>query len=145
MKEKIIAKGNIDGNFAKVPMELYNYIQLKLISHTDLVIYIKLYDQFNLEYGYAFPTISQLQVSCGIRSKATIHNSLKNLVRVGLIDKQKTRWGNNAYFVYKPLSKDDLYTCYPNEVKSFVEFEMKEANIAALDKERFNTKPLRKA
>lgn len=68
MKEKIIAKGNIDGNFAKVPMELYNYVQLKLISHTDLVIYIKLYDQFNLEYGYAFPTISQLKVSCGVRS-----------------------------------------------------------------------------
>jgi predicted transcriptional regulator len=137
VSKKIIAKGNIDGNFAKVPMELYDYIQLRLISHTDLIIYIKLYDQFNVKFGYAFPTISQLMVSTRIGSKATVHNSLKKLVKVGLIDKEKTRWGNNTYLVYKPLTKDELYQRYPDNVRFFKEFEAKITNVAEYEKERF--------
>lgn len=134
---KIIAKGNIEGNFAKLPMELYNYIQLDLISHTDVFVYMKLYDQYNEKIGYAYPTIPQLMVSTRIGSKATIHRSLKKLVEVGLIEKKKTKWGNNIYLVYKPISKDDLYKCYPDKATQFKEFEAKLMNIAENDKERF--------
>ena len=38
----IIGKGNLSGNFAQVPMELFDYVQLGLITHTDLVVYVKL-------------------------------------------------------------------------------------------------------
>lgn len=141
---KIIAKGNIDGNFAKVPMELYDYLQLDLISHTDLIIYMKLYDQFNEDYGYAYPTIPQLMVSTRIGSKATIHRSLKKLVEVGLIEKEKTKWGNNKYYVYKPLTRKELYKRYPDKEKHFKEFEAKIMNIAENDKERFQQHQLEK-
>lgn len=134
---KKIAKGNIEGNFAKVPMELYDYIQLEIISHRDAIVYVKLYDLYNEEYGYAYPTIPQLMTSTGIRSKATIHRCLKNLDKVGLIEKRKTKWGNNTYLVYKPLEKNELYKYYPDKLKEFKKFEAKVMDIAENDKARF--------
>lgn len=134
---KIIAKGNIDDKFAKMPVELYNYIQLDLISHSDVIIYMRLYDLSNDKIGYAYPTIPQLMVSTRIGSKATIHRSLKKLVEVGLIEKEKTKWGNNKYFVYKPFPREELYKRYPDKAKHFKEFEAKIMNIAEYDKERF--------
>ncbi|UTV31696.1 helix-turn-helix domain-containing protein [Bacillus altitudinis] len=134
---KIIAKGNIDDKFAKMPVELYDYIQLDLISHSDVIIYMRLYDLSNDKLGYAYPTIPQLMVSTRIGSKTTIHRSIKKLVGVGLIEKEKTRWGNNKYFVYKPLSREELNKRYPDKAKDFIEFEAKIMNIAENDKERF--------
>ena len=52
----------MSGNFAQVPMELFDYVQLGLITHTDLVVYVKLYDLYNDAYGYEFPTIPKLMV-----------------------------------------------------------------------------------
>lgn len=136
---KIIAKGNVESNYAKMPMELFDYIQLELISHTDLAIYMKLYDLVNVEQGYAFPTIPQLMVYARIGSKATIHRSLKKLVEVNLIEKRKTRWGNNVYYVYKPLSKGELYKQYPERVEVFKTFEAKQMKMANSDKERYQS------
>jgi hypothetical protein len=60
----IICKGNVKGNFEIVPMELLDYVQLKLINHTDLVVYVKLLQLYNDDYGYAFPTIPQTNDLC---------------------------------------------------------------------------------
>lgn len=140
----IIGKGNLSGNFAQVPMELFDYVQLGLITHTDLVVYVKLYDLYNDAYGYAFPTIPKLMVFTRIRSKSTIHQSLTNLVKVGLIQKQKGLSGNNIYLVYKPLDKSDLYKRVPERVEKYKEYEAKLLNTAVLDKERFNKHQLEK-
>lgn len=32
---EVNCKGNVEGNFEQVPMQLFDYIQLKLITHTD--------------------------------------------------------------------------------------------------------------
>ncbi|AJH75048.1 putative transcriptional regulator [Bacillus cereus ATCC 4342] len=133
----IICKGNIEGNFEQVPMELFDYIQLGLIIHTDLVVYVKLLQLYNENYGYAFPTIEKLMIYTRIGGKATIHNSLKRLGEVGLVQKGKTNRGNNVYVVYKPLSKTELYKCVPDKVKQFKEFENKLLKISDQDKERF--------
>ncbi|MDD9312592.1 hypothetical protein PUS82_15060 [Cytobacillus firmus] len=85
----IICKGNVKGNFEQVPMELFDYIQLGLINHTDLIVYTKLLQLYNADYGYAFPTIPQLMYYTRIKSKATIHHSLNTLEEVGLIQKSK--------------------------------------------------------
>lgn len=140
----IIGKGNLLGNFAQVPMELFDYVQLGLITHTDLVVYVKLYDLYNDAYGYAFPTIPKLMVFTRIRSKSTIHQSLTNLEKVGLIRKQKGLGGNNIYLVYKPLDKSELYQCVPDRVEKFKEHEAKLLKTAELDKKRFNQHQLEK-
>ncbi|GLV67453.1 hypothetical protein Bmyc01_61220 [Bacillus mycoides] len=133
----IICKGNVEGNFEQVPMELFDYIQLGLITHTDLVIYVKLFQLYNPDYGYAFPTIERLMIDTRIKGKATVHTSIKRLCEVGLIGKNKRRSGNNVYFVYKPLSKQELYKRVPNRVEEFKEFESKLVKISDYDKERF--------
>ncbi|SIR21994.1 helix-turn-helix domain-containing protein [Bacillus nitratireducens] len=133
----IICKGNVEGNFEQVPMELFDYIQLGLITHTDLIVYVKLLQLYNENYGYAYPTVEKLMVHTRIGSKATIHNSLKKLGKVGLIYKSKGNRGNNVYVAYKPLSKAELYGSFPDEVEQFKEFKAKWIKIADQDKERF--------
>ncbi|MDM5463789.1 MULTISPECIES: helix-turn-helix domain-containing protein [Bacillus cereus group] len=133
----MICKGNVEGNFEQVPMELFDYIQLRLITHTDLVVYVKLLQLYNHNEGYAFPTIEKLMIDTRIGGKATIHNSLKRLGEVGLIQKSKASWGNNTYVVYKPLSKTELYKCVSDKVEQFKEFESKLMKISVHDKERF--------
>ncbi|WP_338447754.1 hypothetical protein R4Z09_16020 [Niallia oryzisoli] len=53
----IICKENVKGNFEIMPMELLDYVQLELITHTDLVVYMKLLQLYNNDYGYAYSTI----------------------------------------------------------------------------------------
>lgn len=132
----IICKGNVKGNFELVPMELFDYVQLNLISHTDLIVYVKLLQLYNHKEGYAYPTIPMLMNYTHIRSKATIHNALNTLEKVGLIQKSKTNKGNNVYIVFKPLSKNELYSLFPDKVEQFKKFETKLMITAEHDKER---------
>ncbi|TVX77812.1 transcriptional regulator [Peribacillus simplex] len=134
----IICKGNVEKNYEKVPMEVFDYIQLDLISHTDLVVYMKLYQYYNVEIGYAYPTIPQLMFLTNVGGKSTIHKSLKNLEIVGLIQKGKTLKGNNIYVVYKPLDKAELYECVPEKVVKLRERETDLVAMAENDKERFH-------
>ncbi|HIE8451736.1 TPA: helix-turn-helix domain-containing protein [Bacillus cereus] len=134
----MICKGHLKGGeFEMFPTMLFDYIQLGLISHTDSIVYMKLLELYNTDYGYAFPTIELLMVYTRVGGKATIHNSLKRLGEVGLIQKSKRNKGNNVYVVYKPLSKAELYGFFPDEVEQFKEFESKLLKIAGQDKERF--------
>ncbi|MFF2290481.1 helix-turn-helix domain-containing protein [Peribacillus butanolivorans] len=140
----IIGKGNVEKNYEKVPMELFDYVQLDLISHTDLVVYMKLYQYYNVEIGYAYPTIPQLMFLTGIGGKSTIHKSLKNLETVGLIQRGKTLKGNNIYVVYKPLDTAELYESVPDKVVKLRERETDLVAMAENDKERFHQHMLNK-
>lgn len=82
----ITCKGNVKGNIELLPMELFDYIQMRLITHTDLVIYVKLLQLYNHKEGYAYPTISQLMKYTHVGSKAIIDKSLDRLTEVGLIN-----------------------------------------------------------
>jgi len=114
---EIICKGNLEGNFVQVPMDLFSYLELGLISKTDAVVYIKLLDLFNENYGYAYPTISQLRMMTNTRSKSTMDNTLDSLERVGLVKRLNLSGRmNNAYIVYKPLNKNELLQYLPDEV-----------------------------
>ncbi|TXC89881.1 transcriptional regulator [Metabacillus litoralis] len=132
----IICKGNLEGNFELVPMELYDYLEIGLISGNDLVVYIRLLRYYNPEYGYAYPTIAQLRIDTGIKAKPSIHKCLRNLISVGLIKKSKTRKGNNIYLVYKPLERSVLYACVPDKVKQIEEFKARVTNQEVEDKNR---------
>lgn len=135
----IIGKGNLTaGEFELFPNALFDYLQLELINHTDLVVYMKLHQFYNKELGYAFPTIPQLMTYTRVGSKATIQRSLKSLESAGLIQRSRTNRGNNIYVVYKPLGKAELYECVPDKVEKFKEREANFLNMAVLDKERFH-------
>lgn len=135
----VICKGQrkLMGNFEQVPMELFDYVQLDLISHTDMVVFEKLLQFYNTDLGYAYPTIPQLMFHTNVGSKATIHSSLKTLEDVGLIQRARGSRGNNIYEVYMPLDKEVLYKRVPNRVKKLKEVEAKLLKTAVSDKERF--------
>lgn len=119
----IICKGNIEGNFIAVPAEIFDYLELGLISPKDISVYIKLLDLYNENYGYAYPTISQLRRMVGIKSKTTVDKCLDSLEDVGLIERGKGMKGNNVYVVYKPYKKSELYQRYPGKVEKLEEYK----------------------
>ncbi|MFD1387656.1 helix-turn-helix domain-containing protein [Oceanobacillus oncorhynchi subsp. oncorhynchi] len=136
----IICKGNLNaGEFEMFPTMLFNYLQLKLITHTDVVVYVKLLQLYNHNEGYAYPTISKLMKYTNIRSKATIDNSLDRLREVGLIQTSKSpKFPNkNIYYVFKPLELHELYNVVPDKVEQFKQFETKLIKTAKQDKERY--------
>lgn len=141
----IICKGDLKGGeFEMFPIMLFDYVQLDLINHADITVYMKLLQLYNHNEGYAYPTISQLMVYTRIRGKATINRSIKALEQVGLIKKIKRNSGNNVYIVYKPLSRDKLYSIVPDKVKQFKEFESKLLKLAEHDKERLQQHKIEK-
>lgn len=132
----IICKGNVTENFEKLPMELFDYLELGLITHREFVVFMKLCQLYNEGYGYAFPTISQLRIMTGIESKSTMDTALDNLQNVGLISKARTQRGNNVYVVFKPLERSQLYQCAPDRVKQLEKKKVKLNLQADQDKER---------
>ncbi|MEB9820427.1 transcriptional regulator [Bacillus cereus] len=143
---EITCKGNVEGNFEQVPMQLFDYIQLGLITHTDLVVYVKLLQLYNHNEGYAFPTIAQLRVYTRIGSKDTIDKSLDRLGGAGLIKIGKSPKfpKKNIYYVYMPLERDELYKRVPEKFEQFKKFESKLVKIAEHDKERYQQHQLDK-
>lgn len=135
----VICKGNVKGNFEMLPMEIFNYIELGMISHTDLVVYVKLLQFYNVEKGYAYPTVPQLMLHTGKGGKMTIHKSLKTLEEVGLIKTAKSyNFPNkNIYYVFLPLERDELYKCVPDKVEQLYVSKAKLLNTAQYDKERY--------
>ncbi|WKA56816.1 transcriptional regulator [Planococcus shixiaomingii] len=133
----IICKGSIDKNYEKLPHDLSNYVELGLITLTDSWIYMKLTQFYNSDFGYAFPTITQLMIYSRKYSKSTIHQSIKNLVAAGLLQKGKTSKGNNIYRTYKPLGKEELYKLVPEKVQELREIEAKLLQANEADKIRW--------
>jgi len=134
----IICKGNVKDNYDTIPTTLYNYVELGLISSSEAMVYIRLYQYYNVEYGYAFPTIPQLMIMTGTGGKSTIDKALDNLVNVGLISKEKNEdYGNkNIYVVYKPLECEELYSIALDNVEQLEKKKKKLGMRAKKDKIR---------
>ncbi|EZP77553.1 hypothetical protein H839_07969 [Parageobacillus genomosp. 1] len=135
----IRCKGNVKDNFEAVPSSIYNYIELGLISGNDLLVYLRLYQLDNNNYGYAYPTIEDLMIMTNL-AKKTVIESLKNLESVGLLKKDKSdKFPNkNIYFIYKPLEQYELYTQAAENVKELEEKKIKLGSSAEQDKERLH-------
>ncbi|MGG0458444.1 replication/maintenance protein RepL [Bacillus mycoides] len=120
-----IAKGNIEGNFEQFPKDLHAYLQLGLIKHSDVVMYMALMAYHNTEIGYSFPTNVNLELTTGL-SNGTVVTSLKRLKKVGLIEKKRAKYftNKNIFYLFKPLTREELYKQLPIEAE---EFEMKKA------------------
>lgn len=104
-------KGAEITSFNRVPDDIFHYLELGLISGNELAIWIKLLQFDNDKYGYAYPNIEQLMLYCNL-GKSTVINGIDNLCRVGLLAKEKQQrlFKKNVYYVYQPLSKEQLYS-----------------------------------
>lgn len=107
----IRCKGAELSSFNRVPDDIFPYVELGLISGNELTIWIKLLQFDSDKYGYAYPNIEQLMLYCNL-GRSTIIHGIDNLCKVGLLAKEKQQrlFKKNVYYVYQPLSKEQLYS-----------------------------------
>jgi DNA-binding MarR family transcriptional regulator len=115
----------------KYPYEIKEYYSPGLNSlkriytqHPDFngnvrLIYELLFDLWNPDYGYAFPTIWQLSTESGL-SEATVKRCIKTLIKLDLIEKRRSSVAqNNVYIVKKPVKTvEELIAKFP-EVEAY--------------------------
>ncbi|MCU7756893.1 hypothetical protein N7988_28100 (plasmid) [Bacillus cereus] len=92
-----LATHNVTKQFEKVSTYIFYYVQLGLIKPFDIALYVKYLELFNENYGYAFPTIYQLE-DCMNCSHQSIVSANKRLVTAGLLIMRKHKNNNNIYF-----------------------------------------------
>lgn len=108
------------------------------------LVYDLLFDYYNPEYGYAFPTIRQLERDSGL-SASSIKRHIKTLENLDLLEKGRSKFGNNIYVVKKPVrTLDELYEKFP-EIKEESEKRLQRIEEEeALEKERRDEKITKK-
>ncbi|WP_411953589.1 helix-turn-helix domain-containing protein [Alkalibacillus sp. S2W] len=79
------------------------------------LIYELLFDYWNPKYGYAFPTMRQLERDSGL-GYSTVEQQIRTLIKLNLIEKERSaKHGNNVYYVKKPVnSLEQLYEKFPD-------------------------------
>lgn len=129
-------KGNVTAHFEIMPTDLNEYVALKLIAPSDIYTYFLLLQFDNRELGYAFPSVSKLMELTGSSNK-TVLTSLTRLEQAGLIGKAKSDLYPNKsiYYVYKPLTANELHSDSTKEVIECVEqFKERKEKIEATAK-----------
>lgn len=82
------------------------YTQHPKFNGNVRLIYELLFDYWNEDYGYAFPTIWQLSEDSG-QGESTVKRCIQTLVELDLIEKRKSPIANaqnNIYIVKKPVT-----------------------------------------
>lgn len=84
-----------------------------------LLIYELLFDYWNADYGYAFPTVWKLAEDSGL-GEATVKRCIQTLVGLDLIKKQRSQVANNNVYTFKkPIeSIEELIAKFP-EVEEY--------------------------
>jgi len=134
-KKSIATKGVVK-RFEKISTDIFYYVQLGLIKPFDVVLYIKYLELFNDEYGYAFPTIYQLEdyLHC---SRQSIVSANKRLVAAGLLIMDKHKNGNNIYLPLQPHTNEDVAKQVPDLLIKLDQRREKIYSLANDDKLRF--------
>lgn len=135
---KKLAKEQIKKNFEHFPADIMNYVQLGLIKHIDVYLYMTLLRYHNKDYGYSYPSVKQLEVEMGVSSK-TVTRSKERLEEVGLIDivKSANFANKDTYYVYVPLTQEELYQQAPKEASKYKKKKELATDKAARDKVRY--------
>ena len=133
-----LATSEVTKRFEKVSTDIFYYVQLGLIKPFDLVLYVKYLELFNEDYGYAFPTIYQLEdyLNC---SRQSIVSANKRLEAAGLLIIRKHK-NNNVYFPLQPHTNEDLAKQVP---QLLIELEKRREKIYSVaDKDKFRLENL---
>ncbi|TQR06748.1 hypothetical protein [Psychrobacillus soli] len=129
---------DVTKRFKKVSADIFYYVQLGLIKPFDVVLYVKYLELFNEGYGYAFPTIYQLEdyLNC---SRQSIVSANKRLVAAGLLIIKKHK-NNNIYFPLQPHPNENLAKQVPHLL---IELEKRQEKIYSVaDKDKFRLENL---
>lgn len=95
------------------------YTQHPKFNGNVRLIYDLLFDYWNPNYGYAFPTLWQLSADSGL-SEATVERCIKVLITLELIEKKRSSVAqNNVYFIKKPVGTIDEFIAKFPEVKEY--------------------------
>ncbi|EOQ22266.1 hypothetical protein KQ1_05843 [Bacillus cereus BAG3O-1] len=111
-----LATHNVTKQFEKISTDIFYYVQLGLIKPFDIALYVKYLELFNENYGYAFPTIYQLEdyMNC---SRQSIVSANKRLVTAGLLIMRKHKNNNN---IIEETGEFIIYSCAPRYVKQMM-------------------------
>nr|WP_078817933.1 hypothetical protein [Sporosarcina newyorkensis] len=133
-KQSLSTQG-VTKRFEKVSTNIFYYVQLGLIKPFDIAVYVKYLELFNEEYGYAFPTIYQLEdyMNC---SRQSIVSANKRLVAAGLLIIRKHKNNNNIYFPLQPHTNEDLAKQVPHLLIKLEKRREKIYSLATKDKFR---------
>ncbi|WP_071460753.1 helix-turn-helix domain-containing protein [Bacillus massilinigeriensis] len=90
------------------------YTQHPKFNGNVRLIYELLFDYWNPNYGYAFPTLWQLSADSGL-GEATVERCIKVLIQLDLIEKKRSSVAqNNVYFIKKPVATiEELIAKFP--------------------------------
>lgn len=133
-KQSLSTQG-VTKRFEKISTDIFYYVQLGLIKPFDIAVYVKYLELFNEEYGYAFPTIYQLEdyMNC---SRQSIVSANKRLVVAGLLIIRKHKNNNNIYFPLQPHTNEDLAKQVPHLLIKLDKRREKIYSLATKDKFR---------
>ncbi|WML30243.1 hypothetical protein RCG24_20565 [Neobacillus sp. OS1-32] len=105
------------------------------------LIYELLFDNWNSDYGYAFPNIWKLAEESGL-GEATVKRCIKTLVKLDLVEKKKSTVAqNNVYILKKPVTTiEELKAKFP-EVEPYMKERLAKIRASeAASKARFAKK-----
>lgn len=130
-----ISTRDVTKRFEKVSTDIFYYVQLGLIKPFDIAVYVKYLELFNEEFGYAFPTIYQLEDYMN-SSRQSIVSANKRLVAAGLLIIRKHKNNNNIYFPLQPHTNEDLAKQVPHHLNKLDKRREKIYSLATKDKFR---------
>lgn len=85
------------------------YVYLPDFKANHISIYQVLYHYWNAQFGYAFPTIAEIQLRTGL-SDRTVDRVITDLVEWGLIEVRRYKeGGNNTYIVHPPIEDEEIF------------------------------------
>jgi|SRR5690625_2048366 len=126
---EIYNKQDNAAGFYKIPKELTHYVDHKDYKTEMSMLYGIIVQLYNVEMGYAYPSISKLALLYG-KGERTTGNQLAKLEKIGLIKRFRGQQGNYCYIPLKPLSKAEFFKKYPDA------FENYKTRIQKADEER---------
>ncbi|MBT2700651.1 helix-turn-helix domain-containing protein [Bacillus sp. ISL-40] len=97
-------------HFIPLPSDARHYIHHDRINADKLFLYALIIDYYNLQEGFAFPSLETLSVKYG-KVPDTTSKHLDDLKEVGLINFPPEK---GYYVPLIPLTDDDFFTAFPD-------------------------------
>jgi|SRR5690625_8413 len=102
------------GVFTPLPADAYHYVHHPDMRPNMLILYALIIDYYNVEEGFAYPSLERLSVDYGMSYNATSKH-IETLKAVGLID-----YPEKGYYVpLEPLSKAEFYAEFPEAWQAY--------------------------
>lgn len=100
--------------FTPLPRNAMHYVYHPKMNPSMLILYAIIIDRYNVDEGFASPSLERLSVDYGMSYNAT-SDHIEVLKEVGLID-----YPEKGYYVpLEPLEADEFYREFPEAWKAY--------------------------